>query len=84
MGIRITKKAVVPTMTPADAFNAQRQQEAGSYRLREAVKAMLNEGKAHTSTVAKVFALLVQDSGDRFSAADIQRVLPGFDVEKTW
>ena len=80
--IRITKKPVNPSVGAAEAFAQQRAQEFDSVRLRNAVKALLNGGKAHTSTVGKVFALILSDSADRISAADVRDVLPGFQAEQ--
>lgn len=81
--IRIVKKAYVPTLTPAQAFAQQRQQENGSYRLREAVKCLLNEGKASTDVVGEVFHLIVtrMEGTGRVTKQDIERVLPGFTTE---
>lgn len=79
--MRIVAKPVKPSISPVDAFLQQRQADGQSVQLREAVKAMLRPGKARTTTVAKVFALLVETDPDRFGASDIKAVLRGFEVE---
>lgn len=80
--VRITKKAFVPTLSPSTAFAEQRKQEADSYRLRQAVKALLSNGKASTAVVGEVFQLIVNrmDGTGRITGEDIRNVLPGFDV----
>lgn len=80
--MRIVEKKVDPSFTPAQAFMAQRGKEPGSARLRAEVKRLLDNGMAHTTTVAKVFELLVNTDTDRIGPADIQRVLPAFEVQK--
>ncbi len=81
--IRIVKKAYVPVLTPAQAFAQQREQESGSFRLREAVKALLNEGKASTAVVGEVFNLIAvrMEGTGRVTKQDIERVLPAFTTE---
>lgn len=79
--MRIVAKKVNPGLDPADAFMAQRAKESGSTRLRNAVKAMLSNGGAHTTTVAKVFKLLIETDKDRFGPATVKTVLKDFDVE---
>lgn len=81
--VRIVKKDVKPVYTPAQAFMAQRDQEPGSERLREAVKSLLSQGRARTTTVAKVFELIVNENSDRIGTGDIERVLPGFTKDTT-
>ena len=81
--VRIVKKDVKPSVTPSQAFAQQRANEGGSARLRDAVKALLNEGKASTVVVGEVFAHIVNrmEGSGRITAADVERVLPGFAVE---
>ena len=76
--MRIVQREVKPSVRPAEAFMAQRGQENGSQRLRKEVQALLQSGKAHTTTVAKVFELICHDSYDRITKQDVERVLPGF------
>lgn len=81
--MKIVKKAVVPTLTPAQAFAQQRQAEYGSARLRQEVKRLLDEGKASTEVVGEVFQLIVNRMSHtgRITKADVERVLPGFTTD---
>lgn len=81
--MRIVKKDVKPVLTAAEAFRQQRTNESGSYRLRQAVKNLLNEGKASTEVVAQVFGVIVagMSSTGRITKADIEAVLPGFTTD---
>lgn len=83
MGYRITKRDVKPSLTAAQAFAQQRQQEYGSARLRNAVKNLLDEGKASTEVVGEVFDLILRrmDGTARITRADVERVLPGFSAD---
>lgn len=80
--MRIVKKQAVPGINPEQAFMSQRASESGSARLRGEVVKLLRTGKAHTTTVAKVFALILADSADRISVEDVERVLPSFSAEE--
>ena len=80
MGFNIVEKTVKPSTAAADAFMRQRQIDGSSARLRSEVQRMLAAGRAHTTTVAKVFQLLIETDTDRFGADAVQRVLRNFDV----
>lgn len=82
--MRIVEKKVVPSLSPAAAFMAQRAKDGQSQTLRQAVANLITNGTAHTTTVAKVFELLVKTDTDRIGPNQVRNVLRGFDVENGW